>query len=92
VHRNPQHWADPDVFHPERFLTDPLTPYAWIPFGDADRRTVAQTLFEIRTIMRAVMTRVVLVAPPLGGDVVAIRRLSRGEAQAARGAGDAATA
>jgi cytochrome P450 len=90
VHRNPVHWPEPGEFRPERFLTGDYHPYAWIPFGDAGRRTVAQTLFEVRTIMRVVLSRVVLTAPPLGGEVVAVRRLSRRRAQAARGAGAAA--
>ena len=93
VHRHPDHWPEPEVFRPERFLADGLSPYAWIPFGDADRRSVAQMLFEIRTVMRAVLSRVVLTAPPLGGEeVVAIRRLSRRLAQAARGGAGAAAA
>jgi cytochrome P450 len=92
VHRHPEHWPEPELFRPERFLYSEVAPYAWIPFGDADRRTVTQTLFEVRTIMRVVLSRVVLAAPPYGGDVVAVRRLSRRRAQAARGGAGATAA
>lgn len=43
VHRNPQHWDDPDSFRPERWA-EPHDPQAFIPFGWGPHRCVAGSL------------------------------------------------
>ena len=58
IHRDPQHWSNPDVFDPERFL-DPAAAkdagYAFIPFGGGPRRCPGMNLayMEVLTVLLA---------------------------------------
>ncbi len=58
IHRDPQHWSNPDVFDPERFL-DPVVAkdagYAFIPFGGGPRRCPGMNLayMEVLTVLLA---------------------------------------
>jgi len=46
IHRDPDQYPDPEVFQPERFLTDQPTfhKYAYMPFGTGPRSCVAKSL------------------------------------------------
>ncbi|MGW0433505.1 cytochrome P450 [Micromonospora sp. NPDC003197] len=39
IHRDPRHWTDPEIFHPERWLTAtrPHSEHAYLPFGAGTR-------------------------------------------------------
>lgn len=58
IHRDPQHWSNPDVFDPDRFL-DPAAAknagYAFIPFGGGPRRCPGMNLayMEVLTVLLA---------------------------------------
>ena len=58
IHRDPQHWSNPDVFDPDRFL-DPAVAkdagYAFIPFGGGPRRCPGMNLayMEVLTVLLA---------------------------------------
>jgi cytochrome P450 len=58
VHHDPDIYADPYEFRPERFLEEPPGTYTWIPFGGGRRRCVGASfaLLEMRIVLRAVLT------------------------------------
>ena len=62
ANRNPDAYADPEVFRPERFLEDEVPPYAWIPFGGGVRRCLGASFasFEMRVVLQTVLARTVL--------------------------------
>ena len=94
VHRNPEIYPEPEAFRPERFVgTEPDT-YAWIPFGGGVRRCIGASFaqFEMKVVLKAVLSRTVLAAPPEservrrrsftfapehGAEVVVVRRTAR---------------
>ncbi|CAH1759248.1 17068_t:CDS:10 [Entrophospora sp. SA101] len=55
IHHDPENWSDPDIFIPERFLSnengDNL--HAWMPFSSGSRNCIGQnfSLMEQRTII-----------------------------------------
>ena len=58
LHRDPQHWPNPDVFDPERFLDTAAAKdagYAFIPFGGGPRRCPGMNLayMEVLTVLLA---------------------------------------
>jgi cytochrome P450 family 135 len=57
LQRRPDLYADPEAFRPDRFLTRPLDPNAWIPFGLGVRRClgIAFATLEMRTVLRTVV-------------------------------------
>jgi cytochrome P450 len=60
IHRDPEVFPEPDAFRPERFLGDERpSSRVWIPFGAGSRHCVGihLALLEIRTVLRAVLTR-----------------------------------
>jgi cytochrome P450 len=85
-------FPDPHEFRPERFLDGSPAPYTFIPFGGGTRRCIgaAFAVMEMKTVLRAVLTRVELRAagrrpeaqrvhhvtqvPSRGGRVVAAAR------------------
>ncbi len=58
-------YPQPDQFRPERFLDQPPSPYALIPFGGGPRRCIGASfaLMEMKTILRIVLRQVALRAP-----------------------------
>jgi cytochrome P450 len=67
VNRNGDVYDRPREFRPERFLDASPDTYAWIPFGGGIRRCIGASfaLYEMRTIMRVVLTQ--LAPRPPGG-------------------------
>src|SRR4051794_34731826 len=66
VQRAGEVWPDPEAFRPERFRDGSPAPYSWIPFGGGVRRCVGAAFaqLEMKVVMRAVLERVELRAPP----------------------------
>ncbi len=69
VHHSAQHYPDPEVFRPQRFLDQRADPSVWFPFGGGLRRCLGATfaLVEMRTVLREVLRRVEL-APTTAPD------------------------
>ena len=94
VHRNPDVYPDPESFRPERFVGTHPDTYSWIPFGGGVRRCLGASFaqFEMRVVLKTVLTRAVLAAAPQservvrrsftfapdrGAEVVMVRRMAR---------------
>jgi cytochrome P450 len=65
VHHDPSIYPDPHAFRPDRFLDQQPGTYTWIPFGGGDRRCLGGGLaqMEMKTVLRAVLSRYDVVAP-----------------------------
>ena len=50
-------YPEPKAFRPERFLSEPPSTYAWIPFGGGVRRCLGATFaeFEMRVVLATVL-------------------------------------
>ena len=44
LHLNPEHWADPNTFDPERFREPSYPKFAYIPFGEGPRHCIGKRL------------------------------------------------
>jgi cytochrome P450 len=57
VHHDPEIYAEPYEFRPERFLEEPPGTYTWIPFGGGRRRCIGASfaLLEMQIVMRSVL-------------------------------------
>lgn len=58
---NDQHFKDPDVYNPERWLTDEwksAPPYAYIPFSAGPRNCIGQhmAMFEIKVMIAFILS------------------------------------
>ena len=60
VHSDPQAYAEPTEFRPERFLVDRPPMDAWIPFGGSQRMCLGIQLaqLEMRVALREILTNV----------------------------------
>jgi cytochrome P450 len=69
MHHDPANYPDPYAFSPERFLGSRPGTYSWIPFGGGRIRCLGAdiAIFEMKTVLREVLTRYELraVAPRL---------------------------
>jgi len=72
VHHNPDVYPDPEAFRPERFVNTQPDTYSWIPFGGGVRRCLGASFaqFEMRIVLRTVLSRAVLAARPQSERVV----------------------
>jgi cytochrome P450 family 135 len=68
MHRRPDLYPDPHAFRPERFLETPPGTYTWIPFGGGVRRCIGASFaqFEMKMVLRAVLSRLSLSAADAG--------------------------
>jgi cytochrome P450 len=57
VHHDPENYAEPYAFRPERFLGEPPGTYTWIPFGGGRRRCIGASfaMLEMQIVMRTVL-------------------------------------
>jgi cytochrome P450 family 135 len=71
-------YDDPGAFQPERFLGTPPAPYTWIPFGGGARRCLGASLavFEIKTVMRSVLSSVDLAAVSPSAEPIRMRNIT----------------
>jgi hypothetical protein len=62
VHHDPDIYAEPEAFRPERFLGNPPGTYTWIPFGGGRRRCLGASfaLTEMKIVLRTVLSRCTL--------------------------------
>ncbi|HYB24226.1 MAG TPA: cytochrome P450 [Solirubrobacteraceae bacterium] len=58
LHHDPTFYAQPQLFRPERFLEQPPTRAAWLPWGGGRRRCPGLHLatFEMHTVLRTVLS------------------------------------
>jgi cytochrome P450 len=57
AHLSPEHYSDPEVFRPERFLEGEGGGYTWIPFGGGPQRCIGATfaMVQMRIVLRTVL-------------------------------------
>lgn len=51
LHRDPRFWTDPEAYNPDRFETDEIDKYAFIPFGAGPRRCMGMRMAYIEGIL-----------------------------------------
>jgi cytochrome P450 family 135 len=78
THTRADLYPDPYAFRPERFLEQPPTTYAWIPFGGGIRRCLGAAFaeLEMRVVVAAVLRRVELEAVERRGEAIARRNIT----------------
>ena len=74
IHHDPEIYADPYAFRPERFLESGPGTYTWIPFGGGRRRCLGASFatLEMKIVLRAILER--HAAAPRGDGVELVRR------------------
>jgi cytochrome P450 family 135 len=57
AHTNPETFAEPFAFRPERFLDEGPETYSWVPFGGGTRRCIGAAFaqMEMRIVLRSVL-------------------------------------
>lgn len=78
THTRQDLYPAPLEFRPERFLESPPDTYAWIPFGGGVRRCLGASFaeFEMRIILREVLTRCDLRAARSTGEEIGKRNIT----------------
>jgi cytochrome P450 family 135 len=78
VHMREDLYPQPREFRPERFLEAKADTYAWIPFGGGIRRCVGAAFaeFEMRIVLREVVTRAALRAADPAPEKVKVRNIT----------------
>jgi len=91
VHRRPDVYPEPRRFRPERFLEQAPGTYTWIPFGGGVRRCLGASfaLFEMKTVLAAVIRRARLRADDPAPERVARRAITLTPAAGTRAVIDA---
>jgi cytochrome P450 len=58
LHHDPELYGRPDAFLPERFLSDPPQPSAWLPWGGGRKRCPGHRLatLELQSVIRATLS------------------------------------
>ncbi len=66
LHSDPEVWAEPERFRPERFLERRYGPFEFAPYGGGHRRCVGASLadHELRIVLATLLTHVVLAPSP----------------------------
>ncbi|OBK24713.1 cytochrome P450 [Mycobacterium asiaticum] len=78
IHENPDVFADPERFDPQRYLGGKPSAFAWIPFGGGTRRCVGAAFanMEMDVVLRTVLREFTIETTTAPGE----RRHSRGVA------------
>jgi len=86
LHFRPDLYPEPQEFRPERFLGGKTDNYAWIPFGGGVRRCVGAAFaeFEMRTVLREIVSRAELRAPDPAPEKAAVRNITLAPAKGTR--------
>ncbi len=73
-----ENYPDAESFRPERFLDGQAERYTWIPFGGGTRRCIGApfSLFEMRTVIRSVLSEFELRAPSLLPESMSMRHVT----------------
>jgi cytochrome P450 len=71
-------FPQPREFRPERFLENKVDNYAWIPFGGGVRRCIGAAFaeFEMRIVLRELVSRAELTAPDPAPEKAKIRNIT----------------
>jgi cytochrome P450 len=86
VQRSADRWQEARRFRPERFLDGQPDPYTWIPFGGGTRRCLgaAFATFEMKTVLRTVLSGLELRADRPESERVTMRHITLVPARGAR--------
>ncbi|HVY96212.1 MAG TPA: cytochrome P450 [Solirubrobacterales bacterium] len=78
THTRPDLYPEPFAFRPERFLGEGPETYGWIPFGGGIRRCIGATFaeFEMRVVLREVLSRCELRSAARGPEAVGRRNIT----------------
>jgi cytochrome P450 len=78
IHRRADLYPEPTRFRPERFLEDPPSPAAWIPFGGGSRRCPGGgfAMREMRAVLGVVVGQADIRAPRAASEGVRRRALT----------------
>jgi cytochrome P450 len=78
AHTRAQAYPEPFAFRPERFLDEGPETYSWVPFGGGVRRCLGAAFaeFEMRIVLREVLTRCDLAKADPGSERIARRNVT----------------